>query len=150
MNNISCFQTVFLHLFLFPSGYFTTMGKSTILTFAILINFFVTSKARIFQEQYHVIENCNNHAPPTNSIFSSVTMRNILKCVKQCQINMACQSFAYKSQTAQCLLSRKNITDCNELEPNIGSKSYKVFGYKVWKEHFLSLRSGLLSWTTET
>ena len=103
------------------------MGNSRIITFAILINFSAISKARIFQEQYRVIKNCNNHAQPISSIFSSVTVNNIFKCVKQCQINLACQSFAYKAQTAQCLLSRKNITDCDELEPNIGGKSYKVF-----------------------
>ena len=102
------------------------MGNSRILTFAILINFSAISKARIFREQYHVIKNCNNHAQPTSSIFSSVTVNNIFKCVKRCQLNLACQSFAYKSQTAQCLLSRKSISDCNELEPNIGSKPYKV------------------------
>ena len=105
------------------------MGNSRILSFAMLINFSAISKARIFWEQYHVIKNCNNHAQPTSSIFSSMTVDNIFRCVKQCQLNLACQSFAYKPQTTQCFLSRNSITDCNELEPNIGSKSYKVFYY---------------------
>ena len=96
-----------------------------------LLSIFLTinrgdTKATIFQEQYHLIENCDNYAPPSSSIFSTQTMENIFRCVKQCQINLACQSFAYKSQTSECLLSRKNVSTCDDLEANSGSKSYKV------------------------
>ena len=81
--------------------------------------------AILFQEQYHLVENCDNYAPPLSSLYSTQIEDNIFRCVKQCQINLACQSFAYKYQT-ECLLSRKNVTSCDELESNNGCKTYKV------------------------
>ena len=82
--------------------------------------------ATMFQEQYHLIENCKDHAPASSNVYSTQIEDSIFRCAKQCQINLACQSFAYKYQTSQCLLSRKNISTCDDLEANSGSKSYKV------------------------
>ena len=57
----------------------------------------------LYQEQYHRIENCINNVLSSTSTFSAQNTENLFSCMKQCQINLSCQSFAFKPTTTQCL-----------------------------------------------
>ena len=82
--------------------------------------------SRMYQEQYHVVDNCKEHAPPAGSIFFSKNVEDILSCVILCQINLACQSFAYQPETKGCLQSRLKVKGCDDLESLSGTVTYKV------------------------
>ena len=71
---------------------------------------------RLYQEQYHRIEDCMNNVPSSTSIFSVQNVQNIFRCLKLSQINLACQSFAYKSETTQCLQFRLKVDQCEDLD----------------------------------
>ena len=85
---------------------------------------------RMYQEQYHVVDICKEHAPPAVSIFFSKTVEDILSCVILCQINLACQSFAYQPEAKGCLQSRLKVNGCDDLESLAGTVTYKVDIYK--------------------
>ena len=69
---------------------------------------------------------CINNVPSSTSTFSTQNAENIFGCVKQCQINLACQSFAYKSETTQCLQSRLKVDQCKDLDDTDDAVTYKV------------------------
>ena len=84
-------------------------------------------QGRLYQEQYHRIENCINNVPSSTSIFSTQNVEDIFGCMKLCQINLACQSFAYKSKTTQCLQSRLKVDQCEDLDDSDNEAvTYKV------------------------
>ena len=82
---------------------------------------------RLYQEQYHRIEDCMNNVPSSTSIFSVQNVQNIFRCLKLSQINLACQSFAYKSETTQCLQFRLKVDQCEDLDDT----DNEVVTYKV-------------------
>ena len=82
---------------------------------------------RLYQEQYHIVDNCKDHAPGAGSIFFSKTVEDILSCVVLCQINLACQSFAYQPEIKGCLQSRLKVEGCGDLESLTGTVTYKVY-----------------------
>ena len=81
---------------------------------------------RLYQEQYHIVDNCKDQAPRASSIFFSKTVEDIQSCVILCQINLACQSFGYQPETKGCLQSRLKVEDCDNLESLAGTVTYKV------------------------
>ena len=85
---------------------------------------------RMYQEQYHVVDNCKEYAPPAGSIFFSKNVEDILSCAILCQINLACQSFAYQPETKGCLQSRLKVNGCGDLELLAGIVTFKVDIYR--------------------
>ena len=73
-------------------------------------------QGRLYQEQYHRMEDCIDNMPSNTGIFSIKKVENIFRCLKLCQINLACQSFAYKSETTQCLQFRLKVDQCEDLD----------------------------------
>ena len=84
-------------------------------------------QGRLYQEQYHRMDDCTNNVPSSTVIFSMQNVENIFRCLKLCQINLACQSFAYKSETTQCLQSRLKVDQCEDLD----NTDNEVVTYKV-------------------
>ena len=86
-------------------------------------------QGRLYQEHYHRIEDCTNKMPSSTSIFSIQNVENIFRCLKLCQINLACQSFAYKSETTKCLQSRLKGDQCEDSDDT--DRSDAAVTYKV-------------------
>ena len=84
-------------------------------------------QGRLYREQYHRMEDCINNVPSRTGIFSTQKVENIFRCLKLCQINLACQSFAYKSETTQCIQSRLKVDQCEDLDDTYNEAvTYKV------------------------
>ena len=93
----------------------------------LFIDHMLFLQGRVYQEHYHRIENCINNVPSSTSTFSTQDVENLFSCMKMCQINLACQSFAFKSETTQCLQSRLKVDQCEDLDDTDNTVTYKVF-----------------------
>ena len=82
---------------------------------------------RLYQGQYHRLDNCANSAPSATSIFATEDSKNSFTCAKSCQVNVACRSFSFIAQVPpQCLQSRSTTDDCDDLDTVDGAVTYKV------------------------
>ena len=57
-------------------------------------------QGRLYQEQYHRMEDCKNNVPSSTSIVSIQNVENIFRCLKLCQINPLPFQVAQQSQSA--------------------------------------------------
>ena len=72
------------------------------------------------------MEDCINNVPPSTSTFSAQNIETLFGSLKLRQINLACQSFAYKSETTLCIQSRLKADQCEDLDESDVGVTYKV------------------------
>ena len=96
------------------------------ISWILFIEHILLLQGQVYQEQYHRIENCKNNVPSITSTFSTQNVENLFSCVRQCQVNLACQSFAYKFETTLCIQSRLKVHQCEDLDELDDAVAYKV------------------------